>query len=78
MKVKDFIERLTKYNNLDDEIIVDYIPYRDVEGLCEDPLTKDEWKKFIIESEKQNYCYIDINLDYLYDIARKIREEDNE
>ena len=47
MKVKDFIERLTKYNNLDDEIIVDYIPYRDVEGLFEDPLTKDEWKKFI-------------------------------
>ncbi len=78
MKVKDFIERLTKYNNLDDEIIVDYIPYRDVEGLFENPLTKDEWKKFIMESEKQNYCYIDINLDYLYDIARKIREEDDE
>lgn len=70
MKVKDLIERLTKYNNLDDEIIVDYITHEDVNGWFEDSFTNNEWKKFVIESEKQNYGYIDNN--YLYDIARKI------
>ena len=78
MKVKELIERLTKYNNMDDDIIVDYITHEDINTWFEDPLTNDEWKKFVMETEKQNYGYIDN--DYLYDIAREIfkREGNNE
>ena len=77
MKVKELIERLTKYNNMDDDIICDYITHEDINTWFEAPLTNDEWKKFVMETEKQNYGYIDN--DYLYDIAREIykREEDN-
>ena len=72
MKVKDLIKQLTKHNNMDDDIIVDYITHEDVNGWFEDSFTNNEWKKFVIESEKQNYGYIDN--DHLYDIARKIYE----
>ena len=76
MKVKELIERLTKYNNMDDDIIVDYITHKDINTWFEDPLTNDEWKKFVMETEKQNYGYIDN--DYLYDIAREIFKEDRQ
>ena len=78
MKVKELIERLTKYNNMDDDIIVDYVTHQDVNGWFDYSFTNDEWKKFIMETEKQGYGYL-VN-DYLYDIARKIykREGNNE
>ena len=70
MKVKDLIERLTKYNNMDDDIIVDYITHEDVNGWFEDSFTDDEWKKLIIESEKANISNLDT--DYIYYIAKEI------
>ena len=70
MKVKDLIERLTKYNNLDDEIIVDYLAHDDVNSWFEDSFTDDEWKKLVIESEKANMSNLDT--DHLYYIAREI------
>lgn len=70
MKVKDLIEQLTKYNNLDDEIIVDYLAHDHVNSWFDDPFTDDEWKKLIIESEKANISNLDT--DYIYHIAREI------
>tara|TARA_R100001086_G_scaffold144497_2_gene76219 strand:- start:3735 stop:3962 length:228 start_codon:yes stop_codon:yes gene_type:complete len=70
MKVKDLIERLTKYNNLDDEIIVDYLAHDDVNSWFEDSFTNDEWEKLIIESEKANISNLDT--DHIYYIAREI------
>jgi hypothetical protein len=70
MKVKDLIEQLTRYNKMDDEIIVDYIDHDDVNGWFEDSFTDDEWKKFVIESEKANMSNLDSDL--LYYIAKQI------
>ena len=74
MRVKDLIERLTKYNNLDDEIIVDYLAHDDVNGWFEDSFTDDEWEKFVIESEKANMSNLDNDL--LYYIANQIYKGD--
>ena len=70
MKVKDLIEDLTRYNKMDDEIIVDYIDHDDVNKWFEDSFTDDEWKKFVIESEKANMSNLDNDL--LYYIAKQI------
>ena len=70
MKVKALIERLKKYNNPDDEIIVDYLAHDDVNSWFEDSFTNDEWKKLVIESEKANMSNLDNDL--LYYIAKQI------
>ena len=51
MRVKDLIERLTQYNNLDDEIIVDSLAHDDVNGWLEDSFTAHAGEKFVIDTE---------------------------
>jgi len=74
MKVKELIQRLKKYNNLDDEIIVAYWTYDDVKG-CDEELKQEHWLELM--SRFDNYDFQQ-TCDDIHDVLHEIREVNDE
>ena len=69
MKVKDLIEELQKYNNLDDDIVCAYWSFSDVD---DDSLTDDEWQELVKRFDSHSFQQDCDDLQYK---LNEIREE---
>lgn len=75
MKVKELIQQLKKYNNLDDEIIVAWWSYDDV---CDrdDEVKQEHWADLVSVFDNYDYDFQQ-TCDDIQDILREIRKEDD-
>jgi len=70
MKVKELIEQLKKYNNLDDEIIVAYWSYDDVTDSYDD-FDKSHWHELVSRFDDHDFQQA---CDDIHDVINEIRE----
>jgi len=74
MKVKELIEQLKKYNNLDDEIISVYWTYADVSDSYDD-LDKSHWQELVSRFDDHDFQQA---CDDIHDVLHEIREVNDE
>ena len=74
MKVKELIEQLKKYNNLDDEIVCAYWAYDDV---CDsyDDFDKNHWHELVSRFDNHDFQQA---CDDIHTVINEIREVQDE
>mgnify|MGYP003128933002 CR=1 FL=1 len=72
MKVKDFINQLQRYNNLDDDIIGVYWAYDDV---SDGELSDNNWQELVRRFDNYDFQQ---STDDIFDTLVEIKEEDND
>jgi hypothetical protein len=72
MKVKELIQQLKKYNNLDDEIIVAYWSYEDVRYNNEE-LKQEHWLELVSRFDSYDFQQ---TCDDVHSTLHEIREEE--
>tara|TARA_R100000700_G_C3076971_1_gene84469 strand:- start:243 stop:470 length:228 start_codon:yes stop_codon:yes gene_type:complete len=74
MKVKELIEQLKKYNNLDDEIISVYWTYDDVSDSYDD-LDKSHWLELVSRFDDHDFQHA---CDDIHDVLHEVRGVNDE